>query len=383
MKLKKIALGCAMAVGAATAQAADVVLFPYVVSGGAVTTIVSVINLEGSIFAAGGFGGYYNTNGSAFGTYDNTFKYLHWRYHVKTANTAAAPCLENNGYFPTSPLDLVSYDVSGDRGVVVNGNPTGVMFSDPSVNNNWQAVAAVNQWNAVTLSGERAVLFVHNAANAVTPGLLRGEAIVVEFDTGAAWGYTALQNGTLGVSVDDDFNFSPTAPVVNAQVGPANDAVTLMPMQEITTRFFVTPVNDPAAVVPQPSILLADGLDTPWFGSLRTRVDLSAITGSIRVLNRDEGGVSGGVAPQDVVCVFPVDANQLIFAQNVLNYTNPQGGWVNLATSAPTTAAAGTFPTPNAIVIKLEFRAAGGGGDFDMAESVGAFNNSYYINPRM
>jgi hypothetical protein len=380
MKLTKIALGCAMAVGAATAQASDVLMFPYVVSGGAVTTLVSVLNTDQ---AGAPVADYYTFNGGGIGPYNVAAgtRFLHWRYHIKTANTAAADCLENNGYFPTSPLDLTTYDVSGTRG------DGGVMFNDPSVNNNWKGAGPLNQFSAITLTGERAVLFVHNAGFALAGGpgdRLRGEALIVEFDTGAAWGYRAAVKASTGAPADADFDFAlPVGPV-----GPANAPFSLLPMEEVTTRFFITPVNDPdPAIAPNNtlSILLANGLDTPWFGRLRTRVDLGALTGSIRVLDRDEGGISGGVTPQTVTCVWPVDADDLITAANILNYTNPQGGFARLVTARPAVAAAdlaaGFRPTQNAVVIKLEFRPAGAGGQFNMPAGVGAFNNSFQLNP--
>lgn len=366
MKLNKIALGVALAAGAATVQASDVLLFPYVVSGGSVTTLVSVINTD---LPGAPTGLYYTFNGGGSGAYDDANRYLHWRYHIKSANTAASTCYENNGYFPTSPLDLVTYDISGSRG------QGGVMFNDPSVNNNWQAAGPANQLAAITLSGERGLLFVHNAGNAAPTGLA-GEALIVEFDTGAAWGYQAVVNASTGVAADVDFNF--------AGIGQRNNSVALLPLGEVTTRFFVTPVNDPAAVNPTPSILTANGLDTVWFGSLRTRVDLTALTGSIRVVDRDEGGISGGVSPQTVTCVWPVDATNLITAANILSYANTQGGYVNLQTQRPPISVAdvalGFRDTQNAHVVKLEFRPAGAGGQFDMPVGVGAFNNAFTLN---
>lgn len=364
MKLNKIAVGVALAAGTMAAHAADVLLFPYVVSGGSVTTLVSVINTEGTIGVTPAT--YYNGNGSASGAYSSANKYLHWRYHIKTADTPESNCLENDGYFPTSPLDLVTYDVSGTRG------EGGVMFSDPSTNNNWKAAGPLNQLNAITLNGERGVLFVHNAGN--TAETLAGEALIVEFDTGAAWGYGAVHNSEVGAVVGDsaaiDFDFS--------GLGQINERVTFLPMNEVTTRFFVTPVNASGS-----SMLGEDGLDVDGFGSLRTRLDLTPITGSIRVVGRDEGGISGGVTPQSVTCVYPVDTSDLITASNILNYTNPQGGWGNLQSSAPTLspadAAAGVVATENATAIKLEFRPAGAGGAFDMAAGVGAFNNAFRI----
>lgn len=350
MKLNKIALGVALVAGAATVQAADTLFFPYVVSGGAVTTLVSVINTDTS-----GTAEYYNNNGSSAAVYGGANRYLHWRYHIKTANTNAATCLENNGYFPTSPLDMVTYDVSGTRG------EGGVMFNDASVLNNWKAEGALNQLNAITLNGQRATLLVHNAAGAASPSLV-GEALIVEFDTGSAWGYGAARNSSTGASADGDFDFS--------FLGAVDTGVTFLPQGEFTTRFFVTPVGQ---------LALADGLDAPNFGSLRTQVDLVPVTGSIRVVNRDESGVSGGVTPQVVTCVGVVDVRDLVTASNVWNYVSNEGGWGRLVTTAPA-AATGTQPTANAAVIKLDFRAAGANGALNLAPGVGAMNSAYILN---
>lgn len=348
MKLNKIALGVALVAGAATVQAADTLFFPYVVSGGAVTTLVSVINTDTS-----GTAQYYNNNGSSAAVYGGANRYLHWRYHIKTANTNAATCLENNGYFPTSPLDMVTYDVSGTRG------EGGVMFNDASVLNNWKAEGALNQLNAITLNGQRATLLVHNAAGAASPSLV-GEALIVEFDTGSAWGYGAARNSSSGVSQDSDFNFS--------FLGAVDTGVTFLPQGEFTTRFFVTPVGQ---------LALADGLDAPDFGSLRTQVHLVPVTGSIRVVNRDESGVSGGVTPQRVTCVGVVDVRDLVTAANVWNYVSNEGGWGRLVTSAPSGA---DSDTENAAVIKLDFRAAGANGALNLAPGVGAMNSAYILN---
>lgn len=351
MKLNKIALGVALVAGAATVQAADTLFFPYVVSGGAVTTLVSVINTDTT-----GTAEYYNNNGSNFDRYGGAHRYLHWRYHIKTANTNAAPCLENDGYFPTSPLDMVTYDVSGTRG------EGGVMFNDASVLNNWKAEGALNQLNAITLNGERATLLVHNAAGSEAHPSLVGEALIVEFDTGSAWGYGAARNYSAVESNDDDFDFS--------FLGAVDTGVTFLPQGEFTTRFFVTPVGQLAS---------AHGLDIDGFGSLRTRVDLAPVTGSIRVVNRDESGVSGGVTPQAVTCVGVVDVRDLVTAANVWNYVSNEGGWGRLVTEAPA-AATGTSPVADAAVIKLDFRAAGANGALNLAPGVGAMNSAYILN---
>lgn len=354
MKLNKIALGVALVAGAATVQAADTLFFPYVVSGGSVTTLVSVINTD-----TGGLTGawYYNNNGSTVAPYGfGGHRYLHWRYHVKTADTKEATCMEQDGYFPTSPLDMVTYDVSGTRG------EGGVMFNDASVLNNWKAEGALNQLNAITLNGQRATLLVHNAA-AAAPSLV-GEALIVEFDTGSAWGYGAARNSSVGLSVAGDFNF--------AFLGGVDEGVTFLPQGEFTTRFFVTPVGQLAG---------DNGVDAPGFGGFRTKVDLVPVTGSIRVVNRDESGVSGGVTPKEVTCVGVVDVRDLVTGANVWNYVSNEGGWGHLETSTPAgTAPTGITHTGNAAVIKLDFRPAGANGALNLAPGVGAMNSAYALN---
>ena len=375
MKLKKIAIGVALAAGAAGVQASDVLLFPYVVSGGSVTTLVSVINTDSGAFDNVQ---YYNQNGSSTSSYGGGHNFLHWRYHIKSANTNDATCFENNGYFPTSPLDITTYDVSGLRG------EGGVMFNDPSVNNNWKAAAATNQYNAITLDGQRAVLFVHNAGDLDSGGgYLAGEAMVVDFANGAAWGYRAEANASNGASSQADFNFN--------RGQALNTGVTFMPLTQVTTRFFVTPVNTQSANVTTDlgapergdvvGMLAANGLDIPRYGTFTTRVNLDTVSGSIRVLNRDEGGISGGVTPQDVVCVGAVNASDLITSANVLAYANTQGGWGRLTTSYPGSVAPTDTRrwTNEAVVTKIEFRAAGG--TFGGQSMGGAFNNAFTLNP--
>lgn len=353
MKLNKIALGVALAAGAATVQAADTLFFPYVVSGGSVTTLVSVINTDTTNTAQ-----YYNNNGSgAAAVYGGNNRYLHWRYHIKNDATNASTCLENNGYFPTSPLDMVTYDVSGTRG------EGGVMFNDASTRNNWKAEGALNQLNAITLAGQRATLLVHNAGGAATPTLV-GEALVVEFDTGSAWGYGAARNHAAGASADADFDFT--------AIGALNTGVSFLPQNEFTTRFFVTPVGQLAT---------ANGLDSANFGGFTTQVDLEAVTGSIRVVNRDESGISGGVTPQQVTCVGVVDVRNLVTAANVWNYVSTEGGWSQMVTVAPTgNLGAGRVAAAEAAVIKLDFRAAGANGALNMGAGVGAMNSAYALN---
>lgn len=374
MKLKKIAIGVALASGTMAAQASDVLFFPYVVSGGSVTTLVSVLNKASPIDPVR----YFNSNGTGFGAFDPNFRYLHWTFGVKTADTAVAGCEDRNGFFPTSPLDLVTYDVS-----TIRGNRGVIWESDAATSN---VATGNNAFGSLPLQNERGILFVGNASTGIPVSrpvdqpLLTGEAIILEFGTGAAWGYQALERHDLtplpGAPAD------PVSPGNNfltsydfSAVGLVDDDISFGPQSELTTRFFITPVN-PIGGTMLPNF---GGL----FGSFQTVVSLTkplGIGSAQTVFDRDESGFSSTDPAVVVSCTFPVDIVThgnipgLVTSPVVLPYVLEQGGWSHIAT-------AGGNSTGNAVAIKLDFRAAGATGDMDPA-GTGALNTSFMLNPR-
>lgn len=363
MRLKKIAIGVALASGTMAAQAADVLFFPYIVSGGSVTTLVSVLNKASPFDPVL----YFNGNGSGFGAFSPDTRYLHWSYGIKTADTAAAACDDQNGFFPTSPLDLVTYDIStlrGSNGVVWEGDAA---TSNVATGNN-----AFGRLPTPIDGGKRGFLFVANAFSndPVAPrppqALLTGDALILEFNTGAAWGYEALNRHVLGPNLPTTYDFS--------AVGPVDDDISFGPQNELTTRFFITPVNP------------VGGSMAPAFGgiagSLQTVVSLTKPLGEaspFTIFDRDESGFSSTDPAVVVTCTYPVDIVQhgnipgLVTSPAVLPYVMEQGGWSHIRT-------AGGNSGGNAVAIKLDFRAAGATGDLDPT-GAGALNTSFTLNP--
>lgn len=350
MKMKLTALSMAIAaagLAATAAQAADVALFPYVVNSPTVTTLVSIVD-TGS--ATDG----YNQSGVA-----NAGSRLHWRLNYKAGANATnntASCEEVNYYLPSSTNDIQTVDLGGVFGSATKG----VLFNDASTNNDWNSgtTSTINYMLGKAAGAtQRGVLFVHNA-NTSSGQTLYGEAMVLDFSTGAAWGYQALLNdGSSNAAGNFDFSAQAT------NVSSAPDIVTFMPTGETTTRIFVTPVNSGG------SMLDTNGANIPGWNTLNARVTLQTATGV--AYDRDENLVSGSV-PNNVVCVGAVDVTQMMTSGAAASLAN--GGWGNLAISAGTTT--GATPTINAVATKLEFNTAG---KLNGQAIPGTFNNGFIM----
>ncbi len=352
LKLKKltIATAAAFAMGAAgQAQSSDL-LFPYVVVSETVTTIVSVIN-------TGDIG-------------ENLAHRLHYRLWYKNGPNAEnnlARCEEVNLVLPTSYNDIQTIDL-GDR----IDNYRGVMFDDPSVNNNWQAAQF-----PYSLAGNldlpvRGYLIVDDQ---IVPNpqdseeiLLQGEAMIFEYGSGAAWGYQA---GAV-YSDDEGGDFRDRDPEDGVGVSftdgaPATANVAIMPFDEVTTRFFVTPLVEDMRTG---NNFFAPGEEA------RARLTFGA-AGETAVFDRDENPISGNVN-QEVVCVGAVDAGQML-SQGARNLFSPTGGWGPLNVQGRIIED-GLFnvreDSVGAAVIKLDFN--DGSSSFAGA-SMGVFNNAFLL----
>jgi hypothetical protein len=354
MKMKLNALTLAVAAGfvGSAAQAADVALFPYVVNSATVTTIVSIVD-------QGAAGAGYNADGSTGGSR------LHWRLNYKAGENASnntARCEEVDYYLPSSTNDIQTVDLGGKFGSATKG----VLFSDASVNNNWNAgtTASINYMLGAAAAGagaQRGALFVHNADQdaGVAGQTLYGEAMVLDFSTGAAWGYQAALSDNGAANDNTAFNFIPAA------TGTTSGVLTFMPLAETTTRVFVTPVN-PLAANP---MLAANGASVAGWDQLNTLVGMQTSTGV--AFDRDENLVSG-TALSNVVCVGAVDATSMMTAGAASVLAN--GGWGRLTTAAGTTS--GMTPTTRAVLTKLEYNTAG---KFNGQAIPGTFNNGFIL----
>lgn len=372
MKLTKIAFGVALAAGTMAAHA-DSIFFPYVVKGGSVTTVINVID-------TGTAGSYYNASGVPTPDGGNRLHYTLVNKSGAAATDNAAICQEVNYFLPSSPLDLQSIDLGAHFTAAAD---KGVLFKDPSVNNNWKpGVSGALTYALAQAAGAgnavRGYMVVDNATSG--GGALSGEAFVFEFTGGAAWGYQAFQKageqGAEFVYGDDAFATGDT------------NRVAFMPLNEATTRFFVTPVGRLVATSNHPNT-------NPQYGGLTTNVELSTELGV--AYDRDENLVSGGV-PATVTCVGAVDVGSLLSVGAAAVLVD--GGWGNLGVaSTPVATNTGNTNPDNfvvvgtsvveghpgtagkewvnqASVIKLEFNSAG---VFNGVPTSGTYNNAFQL----
>lgn len=363
MKMKLNALSLAVAAGfiGSAAQAADTALFPYVVNSPTVTTIVSIVD-----------------NGTAATQrYNNAgvvgagvgFNRLHYRLNYKAgalagmdAASRAAACQEVNYYLPTSPSDIQTFDLGGRHSTVA---ARGVMFNDASINNNYVAgtTATINYMLGANAGAvQRGTLFIHNSDNVVGQTLY-GEAMVLDFSTGAAWGYQALLVDEGAGNTAAGFNFVPQA--TNA-AGSAPDILTFMPAAEVTTRLFVTPVTTAG------TMLGADGASIAGWDNFTSLVSLA--TGAGVAFDRDENLVSGSVGV-NVKCVGAVDHTELMSAGAAAVLANGGHGLLNIALG---TLAAPAVASANAVVTKLEYSRTNGG-TLNGVAVPGTFNNGFIM----
>ncbi|MBK1617712.1 hypothetical protein CKO42_04435 [Lamprobacter modestohalophilus] len=313
-----VALGAsAIATGAAVAGTG---FWPHVVYSPSVTTVVSVINQ--------------NQSGDD----------LHYVLYYKDATDNTAACQEVNVFKPTSPNDIQTIDL----GAVFGSTTKGVLFNDPSVNNDWDAdprTFALAQ--AAGQNPLRGYLLVDNSGTTATD--VSGDALVLEYTNGATWGYKAeesfnsdFRNSGLTIGIDDV------------------SQVSIKPFAEINTSFMVTPVSANMGAL--------DGTGGDDSVTLRMRVQANGITGVM--YDRDENPVSGA-AEAPVVCVGRVNATELVGAgaQTFL----PDGGWSNLEILP--NAAGIVAGTTGAVVYQLEY----GSGTFNGETMSGTFNNSFEL----
>lgn len=178
-KTKKIATAVAASLGLSvvgmSAAKADSILFPHFVLSPTVTTVLSVIN----------------DNFTAAGASN-----LHYRYYYKdvgAAGAATAPCKEYDFWNPTSTNDIVTFDMGANPGF--NSDAKGVLFEPNSTNARYVDDFAV-LGRTTPVPPTRGFVVVENRGFnptdiPVPTAKLAGEAIVIEFVSGSAWGYQA------------------------------------------------------------------------------------------------------------------------------------------------------------------------------------------------
>ncbi|AHF00136.1 hypothetical protein [Thioalkalivibrio paradoxus] len=348
LKLKKLTIATAAAVAMGTAgqaQSADV-LFPYVVVSESVTTIINVIN-----------------TGEA-----DELHYRLWYKNGPNATDNLAACEEYDVMLPSSPKDIQTIDIGARLDQV-----KGVMFNDPSVNNNW--MASTNSYalaDGATLP-LRGYVVIDNQTIAdpqeedQTAAALAGEAFVFEYQSGAAWGYRA-GNGWSTPDEAADFRMPMNGVAFNegTNAGFGNRAMSVLPFNEATTRLFVTPLVDD----------MRSGNNTFGGAPALVRTTMGEF-GQTAMYDRDENPISGN-RWQYVRCVGAFDVQDMLTELSANRLVDGGWGWLN-SEARVGSVASNSASSHGMSVIKLEFN--DGTSSFAGA-SAGVFNNAFLLRSR-
>jgi hypothetical protein len=369
--LKKITAAVAAAIGVAGigVSQADEVLYPYVVSSGTVSTILSVVNTDPDVPLA-----------------PNT---IHWRYLYKEGAAATdnlARCTEVDFRWSSSQNDLLDVSVDETFGAATRG----ILFNDPSTNAAYAPTTVSMSLLRGLTQPIRAYAVVDNNDDHVPPAgrpigpensMTAAHATILEFVNGAAWGYDGYNSN----AATDSYLFNEPNERFGEAFGPGGlrdgKEISFKPFADWTTNLYVTPLAGPntttTAGAANPTIQTV--------GNLRVRVQLALLgfAPTDVVFDRDENVVSGRV-PQEVVCVGAVPIPSLMSTGARLLIENT-GGWGTLQTRGPGGAALGVALAPaiseirteEASILFLEYTAADG--TVDGTPVGGVVNNGYML----
>lgn len=374
-----LSLGLSAAGMAGVAHSQADLLFPYVVSGDNVTTVLSVVNRNQ--FAPTRW------ELSRFTDFDLTREPVYrlniaLNYKMGAGFNNADFCNHYDGPFVTSVNDLTSFDVSGLFGVGALFNDTmgaesGGDLDDAGFLQDIADFASfrgyVSIWDIwsrprfdATLDDDgNPIGFLGFNPTFTSPSAARtleGDALVIDFNSGSAWGYRGLSRGW--------FDNTWFANLSNAtyDVYPTNfDAfgrglrVPFMPLADVQTRFFITTLNDNR-------ILQRDG--TP--GTVRAR--LGGGSGNT-LFNRLEQARSLN-ASIDINCLGVVDIEDFLAGAATSPFV-AQGGFSALNINDVDAGGRGLIDGKLAHVMKLEF---GKTNTLNGVSTGGTYNNAYSLN---
>jgi len=206
---------------------ADAILFPWLALDSDISTIISIVNTAEAL--------------------DGQDPELHYEYYHKPdiTNDQGDTCQNSSFKRPTSKDDLVTFDAAGN---INSGKP---MFNDPGA-----GIGVTYGTNTFKLNVDlprRAYLLVDNntpshilgTPSTNVDGTMYGEAMVIDLDNGAAWGYIAYNaSGGAGTSQSGDVDFGDGMDVLGEVIGELETTQTvLMNPTTIGTRFFLTPAD--------------------------------------------------------------------------------------------------------------------------------------------
>jgi hypothetical protein len=338
---KSLALAVSAVLGASAGAAqADSAFFPMVVYSPTVTTIVSTINESRDN---------YDASGGQDDSDEGREEYLHYRLYYKdllAADVHAEPCEEFNVFRPTSKYDIQTIDL-GDVVTTTSipgtdPNDLGVLFEDPRFDcdqNDWCDKNDTYALGVSTgLAAWRGYLVVDNRDDTTDTESLSGEAVVLEYTNGSAWGYTAFDRQGNDESLDaqarntgNEFDYGING---EADVTDSPAQVAVMPYAEVNTGFFVTPVYakfqgeaDSANELDEDEFVgnVAPPNANNYEATLKFETGKN---GAFALYDRDEGVVSGA-REKTVVCVSRVNVESLLTGA-AANTFEQRGGWGNL-----------------------------------------------------
>lgn len=325
----KLSVAVAIAAGFVGMQSAqaDSVFFPYVVGSGTVSTIISVVNTSNGIEGLDPTG----TNKSG----QNNIHYaLIYKQSVDGVVRNADVCQETNYDLPTSYNDIQTSDLTGyfaDNALApYTPNAQGVLFNDPSLNNNWIASGrdfALGRDLVAAGEAFRGYMLVDNSDSTTsTPSTVSGEALLLEYANGSAWGYQGFTRD----GDSDDTNVAANSEFDYQYAATQNPVpVSMPPFDEFNVAFLVTPLNiNQASATALNAIALGENMSQYWNLEAAIKFTSEGTTNTFAMYDRDENPVSGAVE-QKVVCVGRVPAASMVgsASSNRLVY----GGWGNLA----------------------------------------------------
>jgi len=332
---------------------ADSMLFPYLVTSNTVASIISVVNKDQS-------------------------NELFLNYFTKDSLANTASCTDQlRRRFTSNFNDLVSFEVNGTfQGDVATANG-GPLFNDPAGATTY---GGVNFTMGPLTVPRRAFLIVDDNDNNGED--LYGEAMFLETQGGAAWGYrgynAATDFGQTGGNYPEFDAIPDQGPgsinsSTNDNLGEVLDeqndtdaaAVTLLPTDEWSTNFFVTPINTGD-----------QRLCTNCNAAIKLTRNKSE--NALGLFDRDSNPLTGSNIVE-VICVSGVNLDELL-PTNLQATVAQQGGWGYVNVDA---GSAGNNPVPGAVVLKLEFNRVqfvspeGAGNDF-----VGTVNTAVWLRNR-
>ena len=384
-----VSLALLLSFGVAVKDAkADAIMFPWIVKSDTVSTLVSIVNTCGPIGTYGA------------GLINLELHYEYW-YKVTNANGQTEICQPHSDKIPTSKDDIITFDAS------CNINNGEALFGDPSPYGG--ASFCLNEPSprrAFLLVDNNVPAFSLNGVNA--DGTLYGEAIVMEIQAGAAWGYIAYNAWTTGqtdAQSDEIYfydGFDVNGEVIegtnnNADVGASNEwtQTVLMPPDVISTRMFITPTNTPDAMTVNGVAVAPLLAGSQRIGNANVVVQLSTMEPNTPcpgasgagdlidgIYDADENPMDG-TPPKNIVCTSADNLSSLINPGNYNSWVlTGEQGWAFIALF-PGTIDQLPFdtvpdnPTDEAIIGKLEYTAAGL--TIDGVTVPGAVNNFVWL----